>query len=184
MPLKTTKSTLAARTKSIPWSTLPKTFQDAVFIARRMDVRYLWIDSLCIVQDDEQDWMVESAKMCDIYQGAFLTISALRANPAPRASFCQGPPFGFSAAETRPPLELRTPARLSRTDGSPNGVQMTRFSPVPRPLGKTTAPSYLGPGASRNACCRHGSPILLEPRWYGNADRQQSASAALLLPCL
>lgn len=78
MPLKTTRDTLGMWKKSIPWSAIPKTFSDAIFITRRIGVRYLWIDSLCIIQDDERDWMVESAKMCDIYQGAFLTISALQ----------------------------------------------------------------------------------------------------------
>ena len=36
-------------------SELPKTFIDAIFVTRRFSIRYLWIDSLCIIQDSEQD---------------------------------------------------------------------------------------------------------------------------------
>jgi hypothetical protein len=42
----TTRKTLAERKEGIPFSTLPKTFQDAVFLTRKLGVRYLWIDSL------------------------------------------------------------------------------------------------------------------------------------------
>lgn len=49
---------------------LPKTFRDAIFIARALGMRYLWIDSLCILQDDLQDWQREPAKMCDVYANA------------------------------------------------------------------------------------------------------------------
>lgn len=58
---------------------MPKTFRDAVFVARFLGVRYLWIDSLCIVQDDRDDWERESAQMSSIYKRAYLTIAALRA---------------------------------------------------------------------------------------------------------
>ncbi len=46
---------------------LPKTFRDAVRITRGLGIRYLRIDSLCIIQDDEKDWEIESAKMADVY---------------------------------------------------------------------------------------------------------------------
>jgi hypothetical protein len=74
--LTTTKHTLKLRQQNIEFNDLPRTFQDAVQIARALDVQYLWIDSLCIVQDDEDDWQVESGKMADIYLGSYLTIAA------------------------------------------------------------------------------------------------------------
>jgi len=55
---------------------LPKTFQDAVKITQRIGKRYLWIDSLAIIQDDTQDWESEAAKMAVIYENSFLTIAA------------------------------------------------------------------------------------------------------------
>lgn len=52
--------------------------QDAVLACRALDIQYLWIDALCILQDDidDHDWYEESGKMCDIYSNAQLTIAA------------------------------------------------------------------------------------------------------------
>ncbi|PQE03115.1 heterokaryon incompatibility protein [Rutstroemia sp. NJR-2017a BVV2] len=52
------------------------TFQNAVQITRALGLRYLWIDSLCIIQDDKDDWQFESAKMANIYLGSCVTIAA------------------------------------------------------------------------------------------------------------
>jgi len=52
LPLKTTKANLAEFQKSIDFDLLPKTFQDAVSFVQRLGIGYLWIDALCIVQDD------------------------------------------------------------------------------------------------------------------------------------
>src|SRR2546423_3103415 len=54
----------------------PKTFQDAIFCARQFGIRWVWIDTLCIIQDDETDWIRESARMGSVYANAYLTISA------------------------------------------------------------------------------------------------------------
>jgi hypothetical protein len=76
LPIKTTKATLSKYTDKIELSELPKTFQETIDIVRRLGIRYLWIDTLCIVQDDKEDWERESAQMCQIYQNGFLTIAA------------------------------------------------------------------------------------------------------------
>ena len=73
----TTQSTLLERQQGIPISTLPKTFQDAVTITRTLGIQYLWIDSLCIIQDLEEDRVSESGNMKDYYRNGYLTISAL-----------------------------------------------------------------------------------------------------------
>ena len=78
-PLTTTKETLAARKDGINWATLPRTFQDAIIIGAGLNVKYVWIDSLCILQDDKYDWGMESAKMSAIYENAWLTIAAATA---------------------------------------------------------------------------------------------------------
>jgi hypothetical protein len=72
----TTKSNLESQCTGIMISTLPKTFRDAIYITRRLGYRFLWIDSLCIVQDSVIDWQVESVKMNTIYSNAVLNISA------------------------------------------------------------------------------------------------------------
>jgi hypothetical protein len=76
-PLKTTRDpdTLSQHQIAIPWDTLPKTFQDAIFVTRALGIQYLWIDSLCIIQDDSVDWQFQSAQMADIYRNSILTIA-------------------------------------------------------------------------------------------------------------
>lgn len=74
--IQTTRQAISLFMKDILWSHLSKTFQDAIEITRALAVPYLWIDSLCIVQDDYHDWERESAKMGDIYAFAFLNIAA------------------------------------------------------------------------------------------------------------
>lgn len=75
-PLVTTSETLAQHKLGISYNKLPKTFQDAITFVCRMSIRYLWIDSLCIIQDDEEDWRRESALMADIYRNAVITLAA------------------------------------------------------------------------------------------------------------
>ena len=55
---------------------LPKTFQDAVIVASWFQCQYLWIDSLCIIQDSIEDWRKESAGMRHVYKNAQLNIAA------------------------------------------------------------------------------------------------------------
>ncbi|KAF3065703.1 Serine/threonine-protein kinase ULK1 [Trichoderma lentiforme] len=63
---------------NIPYKALPKTFQDAVTVTRALDVPYLWIDSLCIIQEDEKDWESEAARMEEVFSSAYCTIAASR----------------------------------------------------------------------------------------------------------
>ena len=74
--VQTTKATLAIHMKQISMLELTKTFQDAIIITRNLGFRYLWIDSLCIIQDDSKDWEVQSALMASIYGSSIVTISA------------------------------------------------------------------------------------------------------------
>lgn len=74
-PLRTLTSNYADHLSSIPWSKIPETFQDAITLTRKLGFSYIWIDSLCIVQDDAADWEAEARKMMDIYQNCFLTIA-------------------------------------------------------------------------------------------------------------
>lgn len=59
-----------------PIGELPLTFRDAVTVARRLSIRYLWIDSLCIVQDSPEDWATESVMMRHVYANSACNISA------------------------------------------------------------------------------------------------------------
>lgn len=76
MPLETTRENLAEFQRGISWKKLTKTFQDAVVFTRKLGYRYLWIDSLCIIQNDKEDWMREAGEMASIYENAVLTLAA------------------------------------------------------------------------------------------------------------
>lgn len=68
---------------AVPTDALPKTFLEAIAIARTTKTEYLWIDSLCIIQGDALDWSHEASKMASIYGGSALNIAASSAkNPA------------------------------------------------------------------------------------------------------
>lgn len=58
---------------------LPKTFQDAVWVISQLGLSHLWIDSLCIFQDDPSDWARESGRMAKVYGNSTVTIAASRA---------------------------------------------------------------------------------------------------------
>lgn len=75
----TTRSNYKAQQQGIRFESLPKTFQDAVRVTRELGIAYLWVDSLCIIQDDEQDWIKEAKLMGRIYERAFCTIAAVEA---------------------------------------------------------------------------------------------------------
>lgn len=74
--LVTEKNNIESHKRGISLQHLPKTFQDAVILTKHIGLRYLWIDSLCIIQDDIKDWKNEAAKMGDVYQNAYCTIAA------------------------------------------------------------------------------------------------------------
>jgi hypothetical protein len=63
--------------KRVNFSDLSRTFQDAVKLTRQLGQRYLWIDSLCIIQDCEDDWVIEAASMAAVYGNSIFTIFAL-----------------------------------------------------------------------------------------------------------
>jgi hypothetical protein len=75
-PLKTTMESLSRHQVELPLSTLPRLFKDAVQIVRALNYRYLWIDSLCIIQDSKEDWQREVSNMGEIYKHSVFVISA------------------------------------------------------------------------------------------------------------
>ena len=60
----------------IPQEALSQTISDSIKIARDLGILYIWIDSLCIIQDDDSDWMRESSLMSSVYGGSSLNIAA------------------------------------------------------------------------------------------------------------
>ncbi|KAI0101345.1 hypothetical protein GGR51DRAFT_530355 [Nemania sp. FL0031] len=79
----------------IPVERLPKMFQDAITATRGLEIRYLWIDSLCIIQDDDDDWAAESKTMEDVYSLAHVTLAASSA-PSSLVGFLERPNRAFA----------------------------------------------------------------------------------------
>ncbi|GME38379.1 het-domain-containing protein [Neofusicoccum parvum] len=84
-------ATKAARLVSIPLASMPQTFRDAVTVTRKLNIRYLWIDSLCIIQDSHADWEAEAARMADVYRNAHLTVAASHSSDSTGGCFSNAP---------------------------------------------------------------------------------------------
>jgi hypothetical protein len=116
IPLRATVGTVDDLRRRIPFDKLPRTFQEAVEVTRGLGCRYLWIDALCIIQDNQDDWRREAAKMATIYQGALLTICAAT------STSCHG---GCGISNTLPPAKHFT---FPQNDGSGADVQRVSIS--------------------------------------------------------
>ena len=95
-PLQTTLESLASFQEQIPANDLPQTFSDAIYVARALGFSHIWIDSLCIIQNDASDWEQQSSIMASIYSNADLVLAGVAAGSAnegflrkPRQS-CEG----------------------------------------------------------------------------------------------
>ncbi|KAF2493969.1 HET-domain-containing protein, partial [Lophium mytilinum] len=90
-PIMTTSENYEERKAGIPWNTIPKAYQHAIIAAREISLTYIWIDSLCIVQNNREDWLRESTKMGDVYESARLTIAASHASDSSQGCFYERP---------------------------------------------------------------------------------------------
>jgi hypothetical protein len=61
---------------------LPLTFQHAIHLTRQLGINYLWIDALCILQDNHEDWTLHSKNMGNVYANAYCTISTCGSSDA------------------------------------------------------------------------------------------------------
>ena len=99
---KLTKTTYANLQSGIRTRTLPRTFRDAVRATKKgLAVRYLWIDSLCILQDpdDQSDWLKEALTMHKVYENAFCNLSATGAADSSQGLFFDRRPEQSQPAE-------------------------------------------------------------------------------------
>ena len=92
-PLKLLLNNLDHFKRGMSQSKLPETFRDAAKVCGWMGIRYLWIDSLCIVQDSEIDWIQASTCMGRVFRNSVLTIAATSAANCTSGLFCQRDPF-------------------------------------------------------------------------------------------
>ncbi|OWY55930.1 HET-like protein [Alternaria alternata] len=106
-----TNQTKNRLTSGILTSILSQTFQDAIAVAKSLEIQYIWIDSLCIIQDSKQDWEEQAPLMDEVYSRALLCIAATAS--AKSSSGC----FRTREASSRVTCEVKT-----SWDDRPNGV--------------------------------------------------------------
>lgn len=75
-PPLTTRKTYRQNCTALPLVKLPRLFQDAIAIVRKSGLQYLWVDTLCIIQGDREDWERECSKMCTVYENSAFTLAA------------------------------------------------------------------------------------------------------------
>ncbi|OAL48914.1 HET-domain-containing protein [Pyrenochaeta sp. DS3sAY3a] len=90
--VKTLSMNIESFHQALPLDRLPQTIKDAITVTKRLGFRYLWVDALCIVQDDHDDWAAEAKRMSSVYQYAFLTIAAISGVEATSGLFTPKPP--------------------------------------------------------------------------------------------
>ncbi|KAI1121603.1 HET-domain-containing protein [Nemania abortiva] len=78
--LKTTSATIQSHILQIVFGCLPQTVADAVQVCRSLGIRYLWVDALCIIQDNKDDWAREAFEMANVYAKSFITLCILQGN--------------------------------------------------------------------------------------------------------
>lgn len=171
-PFLTTTSSISANMSSIEMDQLPQTLRDAVSYTKKLGFRYIWIDALCIIQDDPHDWRREAAKMCSIYENATLSLSVLDRETC-ETGFLDNAP----CAETLDVEGTRVTIGLGRTAKGPAlsalecSVLETRAWTLQE---RTLAPAILHFDADRIIweCC-HGTAWERKPTIAPECDDQE-----------
>ncbi|KAE8446462.1 hypothetical protein EG329_011925 [Mollisiaceae sp. DMI_Dod_QoI] len=173
--LKLKRNNIDALRNDIPLSSLCKTFQQAIIVTKVLGFRYIWIDSLCIIQDDEEDWLRESATMADVYGNGAVNIAATHAHDGSVGLFGQKSAFGIP----RQIIHTNTSNTLELWD-----VMLVKRCLVDAPLGgrawafqeRFLSPRTIHFSAERIFCeCRCGlvcegwlHPSLFKPHRFGS----------------
>lgn len=150
----TTVKTLHRFKRRIHWSEVSVTYRDAIYITRRLGIRYLWIDSMCIIQDDKEDWRIEAAKMADIYRHSYITIAAT------------------SSPDGNTPI-LKPESCVNRLELKPRGITQPNNANVSHQDEDTKRPPEIGPAFVRkipnhdvfSTTKRFEEPKLLTRAW-------------------
>ena len=161
--LATTSRCLRLRERRIPFAHLPRTFRDAACVARRLGVRWLWIDALCIVQDDPADWERESVKMGAIYSLAYVTVAADAGVDCESGCFNEASTSQDRAFDA-PPLALRVPVGATVEAGASGGDELATihlWDPSARQRRPTPPEIDASPLATRGWVCQER---ILSPR--------------------
>lgn len=116
--LKLTLQNIESLKAGILCSTLPKTFREAIYITQKLGVNYLWIDSLCIIQNSVEDWRREAATMGKVYQNALCNIAATGASDSSIGCFWDRNPLLAQVCKVHLTWELPFKGSYYCLDGS------------------------------------------------------------------
>jgi hypothetical protein len=94
--------------KGIPGADLSATIRDAAHVTRNLGLGYIWIDSLCIIQDSPDDWKRESATMMDVYGGSACTVVAAKASSGAGGCFAERDQFRIRPCKISNPFSKDT----------------------------------------------------------------------------
>ncbi|KAF2669949.1 HET-domain-containing protein [Microthyrium microscopicum] len=122
-PMRLTKESEEALKAGISVNSLPKTFRDAIYVVGEFGASHIWIDSLCILQDNLQDWEDEAGVMCDVYSNAICNIAATGARDGSIGLFFERDTVVECPFYTTPELELQI-GWDGRVLSSPQGTLM------------------------------------------------------------
>ncbi|KAK4898940.1 hypothetical protein LTR27_003671 [Elasticomyces elasticus] len=145
----TTEDNLASHLRSLRFEDLPLTFQDAVSVTAALGFHYLWIDSICIIQGDKDDWERECARMAQTYELSAVTIASPASASADGGLIHRRPMRAF----------CEVPIRTRASDvGALSSLGRIRESMIPQ--SNTTVHSLSGPGYCRRDFYRHACCTL------------------------
>ncbi|KAK3363978.1 heterokaryon incompatibility protein-domain-containing protein [Lasiosphaeria hispida] len=127
----TTRASLAGMKRGFPLcSRMPKTFSDAITVAHTLGIPYLWIDSLCIIQDDASDWVIQASEMASVYSNSTLTIAAA-ASDGDDKGFLHPRSFPYFTVKLNLPNSPPVAAYLSRIEDVPGDLDAISESEEP-----------------------------------------------------
>lgn len=144
---RTTTKNIATFEEKVDLKEIPHTVADAITLCGKLGFQYLWVDRLCIIQDDEGDWSREASRMSQVYSNSALTITT---------------PICGTASES---------FEANRRLGSPcTWNQSTRFS---LPSGNKGQRQLIAIGRSMT---RQQGPCFLEESWKQFTDKESPKS--------
>ena len=94
--MRTTTSNIAEHLQEIPLAKLSRVFLEAIVYTLIVGQKYIWIDSLRIVQDDVSDWEQEASNMTSVYANAYITLATTGSRSGDNGLFSGINPEQFS----------------------------------------------------------------------------------------
>jgi hypothetical protein len=156
---------------------LPKTFQGAIVFCQELGIGHIWIDSLCFLQDDDNDWAAESAMMASVYSGAVFTIAATAFKDRSEGCF---------RTDDRKPLEFfshRPEIWSNKSFCNAWKPRKTDSTHSPSPNLKQRARYETEAGFCKKSFNRDASYISKNMKSRGNAEELRDANVVLRILC-